>query len=132
MRPILDPPQGSSDSLGAPASATATAAGGAKRKRKSGPISSRAGAGGAGARQGKKRVGADFAGATGIGAASVSDVQSSGSAMTSVAGAGSGGLLALAGLDEEGRRRALLGVLESKPPAEAGLGDDEDEDYDNF
>lgn len=75
---------------------------------------------------------AEFAGAAGTAAASVSDIQASGSAMTSAAGAGRGGLLALAGLDEEGRRRALLGELGSKPPAAFGLGDDEDEDYDNY
>lgn len=52
--------------------------------------------------------------------------------MSSVAGAGSSGLLALAGLDEEGRRRALLGELGSKLPSAFGLEEDEDEDYDNY
>lgn len=125
LRPILNPPQDSSDSLGA-------AAAGAKGKRKSDPTSGRAGTAGAGARKGKKRMDAELADAAGMGAASASDIQPSGSAMASAAGAGSGGLLALAGLDEEGRRRALLGVMESKPPAASGLGDDEDEDYDNY
>lgn len=129
LQPILEPPQ-DSDSLGA------VGAAGAKGKRKSGPTSGRAGTGGAGARKkGKKRMGStEFAGvgAAGSGATSAPGIKPSGSATTSVAGAGSGGLLALAGLDEEGRRRALLGVLDTKPPAASGLGDDEDEDYDNY
>eukprot|EP00903_Cladosiphon_okamuranus_P014308 g13290.t1 len=127
LRPILDPPQGSSDSL-----VSAAAAGAAKGKRESGPTSGRAGVGAGGARKGKKRVNAGFAGSAGSEAVGVSDVQLSGGAMTSVAGAGSGGLLELAGLDEDGRRRALLGVLDSESPAGSGLGDDEDDDYDNY
>eukprot|EP00752_Nemacystus_decipiens_P002850 g2654.t1 len=129
LRPILVPPQdGCKDSLGA-------AAAGAKGKRKRGPTSGKAGTGGAGVGKGKndKRMVAELAGAAESGAASASDIQPSASGMTKVAGAGSGGLLALAGLDEKGRRRALLGGLDSKPPPVASvLGDDEDEDYDNY
>lgn len=125
LRPVLNPPQDSSgESLGAAA--------GAKGKRKPGPSRGRAGTGtgGAGARKGKKRMGTEFADAAGSATASAPDlVEPSGSAITSAVGAGGGGgLLALAGLDEEGRRRALLGG-----PAASGLGDDGDEeDYDNY
>lgn len=62
-----------------------------------------------------------------------SDPIESGGAIASTAGVGSN-LLALAGLDEEGRRQALLGgmVPTATPAACAILGDDDDEDFDNY
>lgn len=62
-----------------------------------------------------------------------SDNNASGGAIASTAGAGSN-LLALAGLDEEGRRQALLGdmVTTATPAACEILGDDDDDDYDNY
>lgn len=123
LRPILNPPPDSSEPPG-------TA--GATRKRKGGPTSGRAGTGGAAARKGKKRIDTELAGSATSGAASASGFQPPGSVMTSAAGAGSGSLLALAGLDEEGRRRALLGVSGAKSQAASRFGDDEDEDYDNY
>ncbi|CAM9945540.1 unnamed protein product [Ectocarpus sp. 6 AP-2014] len=125
LRPVLSPAQDSGGSLGA---------GGAKRTRKGGATSARAGAKAVGgAKKGKERRDLESA----DGAASRMDGESdpieSGGAIASTAGVGSN-LLALAGLDEEGRRQALLGgmVPTATPAACAILGDDEDEDFDNY
>lgn len=61
----------------------------------------------------------------------VSDLLASGGPVAPNVEAQGGGLLALEGLDDEGRRRALLGGLDTGPSAACGLVDDEDEDYDN-
>lgn len=62
--------------------------------------------------------------AAGSGISALSDTLKSG------AGEGSR-LLALAGLDEESRRALLLGGPATTYGAAAGIGDEEDEDYDN-
>lgn len=41
-------------------------------------------------------------------------------------------LVALGGLDDESRRAFLLGDLGMKGPSVSGIGDEEDEDYDNL
>lgn len=79
-------------------------------------------------------TGAAAAAAAASGTAStLSDLRASGGPIAPTAEARGSGLLALEGLDDEGRRRALLGGLGTEPFAARGFGDDdEDEDYDNY
>ncbi|CAM9245677.1 unnamed protein product [Ectocarpus fasciculatus] len=125
LRPVLSPAQESSGSL---------SAAGTKRTRKGGATSARAGAKTAGgAKKGKARRDLESAGGAASRMDGESDLIAPGGAIASTAGAGSN-LLALAGLDEEGRRQALLGgMVTTATPAACGiLGDDDDEDYDNY
>ncbi|CAM9745565.1 unnamed protein product [Scytosiphon promiscuus] len=120
LRPILNDRRGGSGPLGA--------ASGAKGKRKgdsnSGGGAAAAGRGGVRGSTHTKVKGSTGSAASAIG--STSDLVVSGGAMGPTAGS-RGNLLALAGLDEEGQRRALLGGLGGTA---SGFGGDDEEDYD--
>lgn len=81
---------------------------------------------------GMESIGPAAASAASEAASVVSNIFASGGPIAPTAEARAGGLLALEGLDDDGRRRALLAGLDTEPSAACGLGDDdEDEDYDN-
>lgn len=117
LRPILNAPQDSSGSL---------VAAGAKGKRKGGCNSGGAAAGRGASRSSTKKKGKGSTGSVASVADDTSDPIRLDGAAVPMAGSGSD-LFALAGLDEEGQRRALLGVHGA---AVSGLGGDDDEDYD--
>lgn len=122
MRPVLSPPQDRDQSL---------LIGGAGGKRKCGATSNQSATRDGRERKGKNRTEAESAFPTARGmAAAVSGLLGSGGLLASNAKEQRSNVLELEGLDEEGRRRALVKGWDTKPPVASWL-DDDDEDYDN-